>query len=220
MNVPLASVRCDCSQKHRFSPKNIVGTTVCTQTVRSSLSAPKCFRCAEVLFLPKAYELPDGRELPDSNIFTVGVKRFRYAEVLCQPAFSQRIPRHFVPEQPGMRRVHPHVCVRQCRLISGTNVVLEVYERTTKERTASAPSAMKFKAVAPPDDIIPTAGATAYGARKCCSAKRFRAKAGWWQARENHCEEQPRAGHCRRNQSGFGESLSSPSTLTIKSTES
>ena len=52
MNVPWASVRCDCSQKHRFSPKNIVGTTVCTQTVRSSLSAPKCFRCAEVLFLP------------------------------------------------------------------------------------------------------------------------------------------------------------------------
>ena len=67
-----------------------VGTTVCSETVRSSLSTPKPFRCAEVLFLPKTHELPDAYELSDSNILTVGVKRFRYAEVLCQPAFGQQ----------------------------------------------------------------------------------------------------------------------------------
>ena len=32
-------------------------------------------------------------------------------------ACSQRIPRHLVPEQHGMRRLHPHVCVRRCRVV-------------------------------------------------------------------------------------------------------
>ena len=41
------------------------------QTTSSSLSAPKHFRCAEVLSSPKLNELLDG------NIFTVGAKRFR-----------------------------------------------------------------------------------------------------------------------------------------------
>ena len=38
-------------------------------------------------------------------------------------------------------------------------MVPEVFERMTKELTASAPSAMKIKVVAPPDDIILTVGA-------------------------------------------------------------
>ena len=55
-----------------------------------------------------------------------------------------------------MRRLHPQECARQC---TGTNVVQEVCERMTKELTASAPSAMMIKVVAPPDNIILTVGA-------------------------------------------------------------
>ena len=113
-----------------------------SQTVRSSLSAPKRSRCAEVLFLPKIYELPNAKKLPDSDIFTVGVKRFRYAQVLCQQAFSQRNPRHLVPEQHGMRRLHPLVFGRQCRVVK-RNMFPEAIV------TASAPSATNVKVVTP-----------------------------------------------------------------------
>ena len=49
--------------------------------MRSSLSAPKRFFCAKVGFLPMTNELPN-------NIITVGVKRFRHADVLFQPSFQ------------------------------------------------------------------------------------------------------------------------------------
>ena len=54
--------------------------------------------------------------------------------------------------------VRKNLCVNVV-LSSGTNVILEVFGRTTKELTASAPSAMKTKVVVPPDDISITVGA-------------------------------------------------------------
>ena len=52
-------------------------------------------------------------QLPDGNIDTVGVKRFRHAEVL----FSQRNPRRLFPKQHGTRRLHPQEFVRQCCVV-------------------------------------------------------------------------------------------------------
>ena len=127
----------------------------------------KRFRGAEVLILTMACELPDG------NMLTIGAVHLRALSRPCMrtrtpmswcqaatsslsrwkccssQAFSQRIPRHLVPEQPGMRRVHPQVCVRQCRVLKRHEYDPEGYERTTKERAASTPSAMKIKAVVP-----------------------------------------------------------------------
>ena len=44
-------------------------------------------------------------------------------------------------------------------LLGGTNKFQEVFERITKDMTASAPSTMKIKVVAPPDGNIFTVGA-------------------------------------------------------------
>ena len=116
----------------------------------------KRFRCDEVLFQPKTHELPDG------EIITVGAKtlpfhgsivsagdprtpRLSNASVTWKccsgQAFSQRNP-----------RLHPQELVRpmSCRQRHGQ----EVFERMTKELTASAPSVMKIKVVAPTDNII------------------------------------------------------------------
>ena len=54
--------------------------------------------------------------------------------------------------------VRKNLCVNVV-LSSGTNVILEVFGRMTKELTASAPKAMKTKVVVPPDDITHTVGA-------------------------------------------------------------
>ena len=67
------------------------------------------------------------------------------------------------------------VCIRknlyaECRVVSA--MFQEVVERMTKELTASAPSGMKIKVVAPPDNIILTVGAKRFAAWKCCPRRR------------------------------------------------
>ena len=58
-----------------------------------------------------------------------------------------------------MRRLRPQVFVRQSRVVKLHEYDPGGFERMTKELTASAPSAMKIKVVAPPDDNILTVGA-------------------------------------------------------------
>ena len=59
------------------------------------------------------------RTTPDGHLVTASAERFRCAEVLYWPktccsdqAISQRNPCHLVPEQHGMRRLHPQDFVR------------------------------------------------------------------------------------------------------------
>ena len=63
---------------------------------------------------------------PDVNMFTVGVKRFRHAEVLFQTSFSQRYPRHSFPEQHVRdvdirKKLHA-----ECRVVDGTAMFQQV----------------------------------------------------------------------------------------------
>ena len=51
------------------------------------------------------------------------------------------------------------MCCHKVVLSSGTHMFQEVYERMTKDMTASAPSALKIMVVAPPDGNIITFGA-------------------------------------------------------------
>ena len=58
-----------------------------------------------------------------------------------------------------MRRLHPQEFVRQCSVVKRHEYgPEEVFWRMTKELTASAPSAMKIKVVAPTDNVILTVG--------------------------------------------------------------
>ena len=54
---------------------------------------------------------------------------------------------------------HPQEFVRRCRVVKRHKICSQRCERTTKELTASAPSAVKIKVVPPPDGIILTIGA-------------------------------------------------------------
>ena len=55
----------------------------CVRCQKHITAAAKRFRCAEVLFHPKTYELPVGYNT------TVGAKRFRFAEELFLPVTSE-----------------------------------------------------------------------------------------------------------------------------------
>ena len=98
----------------------------------------------------------------------------------------------------------------------------EVSERTTKELTASAPSAMKTKVVTPPDKIVLTVCA-----KKCCSCSwtvpslvlmlyvsvvsvcwGCGLAASLGKKRVPYCEERPVAAHCRRD---HGAAVTTPS---------
>ena len=70
-----------------------------------------------------------------------------------------RNPRHPFPEQHGMRRLRPPESQRQYCIVRRHEHVPRVSGHMTKELTASAPSAMKFKVVAPPDGHTFTVGA-------------------------------------------------------------
>ena len=100
--------------------------------------------------------LPRTHELPDSEIITVGVKRFRHAEVL------------FFVVSNGTNRVSVSTALKYCFQpsvigseakgfwdTSFQNVTQEIVE----ELTASVPSAMKIKVFAPTVNIILTFGA-------------------------------------------------------------
>ena len=69
------------------------------------------FYCAEVFSSPSAHVLRDG-----DNI-AVGVERSCHAEVLFQQFSACEIPRGPVPEQHGVRRLHPQKAVRHNRAV-------------------------------------------------------------------------------------------------------
>ena len=60
---------------------------------------------------------------PDVNMFTVGVKRFRHAEVLFQTSFSQRYPRHSFPEQHVRDVDIRKKLYAECRAVDGAGHV-------------------------------------------------------------------------------------------------
>ena len=155
-----------------------------------------------MLFPPKSYELLD------DNII-VGVNHFVTREC-CSGQVSSLRPRS---RSTRMRRLRPQVFVRQCH-------VVKRHEYGDGELTASAPSRMKIKAVAPPKNIIPlpvpkrfrcrevffqpeglllnghvfTLGADAVLTAVCCG---FAVSPG--KPRIPHCEERPSAAHSRRD---------------------
>ena len=63
------------------------------------------------------------------------------------------------------------MCCHKVVLSSGTHMFQEVYERMTKDMTASAPSALKIMVVAPPDGNIVTFGAKLLALRKYSSRR-------------------------------------------------
>ena len=75
------------------------------------LLAPQHFRCAEVLFLAETHEFLD------SEIITVGAKRFRYAAVLFQPYFQPDVYiRKILYANIVAGHRHPQERVRPCRV--------------------------------------------------------------------------------------------------------
>ena len=111
-------------------------------------------------------------ELPDGNVSTVGVERFRCVEVVFWN------PRHFFPthheescgakvlfqsnftvNKPAksttllseLRRGHPQKFVCRVLLSSGTTMFKETVERMTKKPTELPPPTTKIKVVAPPE---------------------------------------------------------------------
>ena len=86
-----------------------------------------------------------------TEFITVGVKRFRGAEML--PAILSANGfhvTHFLSNMECDVNIRKKLFA-ECRVVSGTSTFQEAFERMTKELTASASSAMKIKVVAPPD---------------------------------------------------------------------
>ena len=99
--------------------------------------------------LAKDYELPDG------NVITVDVARFKCPEALFQPSMIGK-------EADGIHQT-TYQTIMACDvdirkdlyanivLSGGTTMFAGIGERMTKELTALAPSTMKIKVVAPPE---------------------------------------------------------------------
>ena len=116
-------------------------------------------------FTRKNYSTQRPTSTQTTNILTVGVKRFRCAEVLFQPSF-QPAEIHVISFQINMecdvyvrKNLYANV-VLSC----GTYMFQEVFERMTQELTASAPSAMKIK--------VSLSAPNASAGRQCCCSPR------------------------------------------------
>ena len=97
----------------------------------------------------KTYELPDG------NIFTVGAKRLRCAEVLFWPSFTVQGASGF-HDTSFKYNTKCDVDIRKDLYATvvpsgGTAMFQLTGGRTTKELTLLTPSTMKVKVVAPPE---------------------------------------------------------------------
>ena len=100
-------------------------------------------------------ELERNYELPDGQVITIGVERFRCPEVLFKPTLIGI-------EQDGVH-LATYNSVMKCDvdirkdlygnavLSGGTTMFAGIAERMTKEITAFAPQSMKIKVVAPPE---------------------------------------------------------------------
>ena len=122
-----------------FQP--VAYTTVSSQTARLTLSAAIRCRCAEVLYLAKTHELPDGErtlsasKLLDGEITTVGATRGVY-ELVDNITIV------------GVKTLPSRGDVRQCGVVKRHEYGLRAVERMVDED----------QVVTPVDTIIPTAG--------------------------------------------------------------
>ena len=182
-NASAARKCCSCRRPTSFQ----------TET-RSPLWAPKRFRCAEVLFLPKTNELPDG-----NKITTVGAKTLPLHGSVA-PAEDQRASRRKqdhhcgrqkktlslrgsvapAEDQRASRRKQDHHCGRQKKTLSLRGSVAPAEDQRASRRKQDHHCGRQKKtlslhgSVAPAEDQRASRRRqeNASAARKCCSCRR------------------------------------------------
>ena len=102
-------------------------------------SVHRCTRC-------------DGTQTVTSSLLSSNASVTR--TVLFQPSFQPADSTSPRSRATWNATLHPQVFVRQCRVVKRHECGPGGFERMTKELTVSAPSAMKIKVVAPPDNIV------------------------------------------------------------------
>lgn len=89
-------------------------------------------------------------ELPGGNIITVGSERLRCPEVLFQPSSVGKEASGIQPITKCEVDIRKALCANAVPA-GGTTMFTGIGELITKELTAAAPSTMRFKVVAPPE---------------------------------------------------------------------